>query len=121
MTIPTAQKPIPKTPEPHEGEIRLEPHSSSFYTATGSIPSSSNGSFTQDENSEEPDTTPYSNSADDPDPLPETATEEEMKERAIQLREYGLELLETYKRSKWMGKEMWIEFITSFRPHTIRT
>ena len=55
----------------------------------------------------------------DPDPLPETATDEEKKKWSHDVTEYAAEMLEAYKDSYWEGEGMWIEFTTTFRASSI--
>lgn len=63
----------------------------------------------------------YPNYADDPDPLPDNATKAAKTARAKETREYSQSMFAMYSRTKMRGKSMWLDFITAFRPHTIRT
>lgn len=67
------------------------------------------------------DSRPYPNYADDPDPLPDESPKAKQVAHAKLLREYSHELYVTYKRTHMKGEKLWRSFITSFRPHTVKT
>ena len=62
----------------------------------------------------------YPNSYYDPDPLPNTSSETQKSEYLAQIHKMGQDTLETYKELELKGEDLWIEFITVFRPHTIK-
>ena len=75
-------------------------------------------------NDEEPevrDIFPYPNYSDDPDPLPQNASKEKEAAYKAELAEYSSELFTAYQKSKMRGEILWNDFITAFRPHTLRT
>ena len=55
----------------------------------------------------------------DPDPLPEEATSAQRREWTKTVKDYAAEMLNAYKETYLQGEEMWIEFTTTFREHTI--
>lgn len=74
------------------------------------------------ERDDERATKPYSYPADDPDPLTPPIGKKEFNEHIKNLREYSNAMLSAYQRTKSMKDEvLWQDFITAFRPHTIRT
>lgn len=58
---------------------------------------------------------------EDPEPIKGMNSEEEKKEYKKMIQDYGIELLDTFKRTDMVRKEVWRELITSFRPHKIQT
>ena len=63
----------------------------------------------------------YPNTYYDPDPLPASASDAQLSTYSKRLHEMGVSTLETYKELELTGEELWIEFISVFRPHTIKS
>ena len=63
----------------------------------------------------------YPNIADDPDPIDDDASIEERKEYAEKLKDYADDILAALRNTAIQGESLWLDFITSFRPHTIKT
>lgn len=101
---------------------RLEPLSPLINTMN--TPALSNKENTVDTQPEEDGKTKvYPNIADDPESIEDTATPEEKEIHWEELRQNGQNMLKRYKSSNpnYMKKEvMWLEFIRSFRPHSIK-
>lgn len=64
---------------------------------------------------------PYPNYCDDPDPIEPSASKKDHQTHVKVLRDYSSKLYEAYNKSSMRTENLWIEFITSFRPHTIRS
>lgn len=64
---------------------------------------------------------PYPNHSDDPDTIDDKACKKDKVTHQNDLREYSHSMLSSYGRTKIRGELMWSEFITAFRPHTIRS
>lgn len=67
------------------------------------------------------DTTEYPNAHDDPDPPNFDATQEEKEARNKMIRDYGEEMLAAYRETSFEGRDLWEDFLTAFRPHSIKT
>lgn len=63
---------------------------------------------------------PYPNFEEDTDPLPLEANKDRQTAHLVKLREYSQDLYITYERIYLRGEVLWENFITPFRPHTIR-
>ena len=64
---------------------------------------------------------PYPNYADDPDPLPMNSTKTAQTAKLKEMKEYTQGILAAYQKTKMRGEILWKDFITAFRPHTIRS
>lgn len=64
--------------------------------------------------------TPYPNTWYDPDPLPATATEARKKQYTKDANTLGSDTLDALKEMNLRGEDLWEEFISVFRPHTIK-
>ena len=62
----------------------------------------------------------YPNFSYDPDPLPKSATEAQKEAYLCRINTMGEETLATYTEIRLEGEELWIEFISVFRPHSIK-
>lgn len=103
-------------------QIRLAPSSSTGSQST-KIPQNARTMETETEG-EIPaleEQTAYPNHHDDPNPAPETATALEKEDKKKALREYGFEMLEAYKETCMIGQAQWLDFITAFGPHSVRS
>lgn len=61
---------------------------------------------------------PYSHH--DLDPLPASASDAQKKAHDVKLTNMGIKTLEVYKEIELTGEDLWIEFISTFRPHSIK-
>lgn len=64
--------------------------------------------------------TPHPNVAHDPDPAPSGASQQEKDRRKAELLSYSQEMYDTYREIGISGEDLWCDFITTFRPHTIQ-
>lgn len=62
----------------------------------------------------------YPNSHYDPDPISRDATALEINKYKEDIHELGVKMLETYSDLGFTGEELWEEFISVFRPCTIK-
>ena len=67
------------------------------------------------------DVCPYPNHADDPDPIPKNSSKAKVVTHKVQMKEYSQSMYNVYAKSKMRGEMLWQDFITAFRPHTIRS
>ena len=63
----------------------------------------------------------YPNIANDPDPLTVGATESEKEEHIKSTEQYSQEVFDVFTTTKLEGESLWLDFVTAFRPHTIKT
>lgn len=63
----------------------------------------------------------YPHCAGDPNPIPQEAPKKAQTANQKVLRDYSLEMLIAYKRTKLRGELLWHTFVMGFRPHTIRS
>ena len=66
------------------------------------------------------DNIPYPNHSDDPNPIRKNSTKAQITAHKTQLKEYTQTIFAAYQKSKMRGEVLWQDFITAFRPHTIR-
>ena len=57
---------------------------------------------------------------DDPDPLPEDASDEQREAYGTEMKNYCTEMISVFKESSLQGKQLWLEFCSSFRYHTLQ-
>lgn len=62
----------------------------------------------------------YPNSHFDPDPLAISATVEQKASYKSKINKFGTDTLKVFQELQFTGEEFWIEFISSFRPHSIK-
>lgn len=63
----------------------------------------------------------FPNYADDPEPLDPTAPKKEHINHLKTLRDYSSEMFTAFSKTSMRGEHLWTDFISSFRPHTIRS
>lgn len=63
----------------------------------------------------------FRNCAGDPDPLPPDSPKKYSVAHVQELRDYSLDVLIAYKRTKMRGERLCTTILMKFRPHTIRS
>lgn len=75
----------------------------------------------QDDQESEHSEYEYVQLANDPDPIAKGASAAEKREHVRAIRRYSDETLAALVRNDVKGESLWLDFMTAFRPHTIRT
>lgn len=65
--------------------------------------------------------TPYPNFATDPQPITGDVSKATWQSHQRSLQTYSEKMFASYQKTKLRGEYFWTEFITSFRPHTIKS
>ncbi len=63
---------------------------------------------------------PYEVMVDDLDGLPQDATVAQRREYEKEVKRYALEMLAALKDTTAKGESLWLDFVVTFRPHTVR-
>lgn len=109
--------PPPKIPDPPKDTVKTREAGQTSETT----PENLSGSSSNESPEHSSECTPYLNLHDDPDPLPDTSSATEKEKHRDVLRNYGTEMLEAYKDTEMRGEVLWIDYLTAFRPHTIKS
>lgn len=103
-------RPWPHPPEPNTHEnTRATCHS----TERGNL------THVHDEDTQY-NTTEYPNASDDPKPPAQSCTPEERADKLAELRSYSDDMFKAYQSTDLTGEDLWSDFLTAFRPYTIR-
>lgn len=104
----TEQSPNPEIPDPQPSERKED-----------NEPKENESSSDEYQDTDERNKEDYPNTHYDPNPVRITATAKEKQSHSKAIHKLGDDMLETYKELELEGEELWEEFISVFRPHTI--